>query len=134
MAICEDPGRRSLEWYWKADDTMPCLDIYEALPFVERTAFLAAAIHWCHLRSGERPLESRVAFERSRPVIVAIKAGKHRFAPFKEAQGPTWIVCGHYLKEGRNRDKTGDRIIDQAVRFRANYIEAVIKGIYYERD
>ena len=67
------------------------------------------------------------------PLIVAIKAGKHRFTTFREESGPTWIVFGHYTKESAKRDKVGDRVIMRTVDARKRYFERVEKGTYYER-
>ena len=83
--------------------------------------------------TGLRPPTSRVNIENTNPVIVAIKAGKHRFTAFREESGPTWIVFGHYAKEGEKRDKTGDRVIETTKRARDRYFERVEDGTYYER-
>jgi len=88
---------------------MPALDAYEKLRRDAQDDFIASLVHWGTIRPGQRPAQSRINEEHSNPLIIAVKAGKHRFTAFKEESGPTWIVCEHYLKEGQRRDKTGDR-------------------------
>lgn len=48
--------------------------------------------------------------------LVAIKAGKHRFTAFRE-----------------ERDKTGDRVVENTKKARDRYFERVEDGTYYER-
>jgi hypothetical protein len=83
--------------------------------------------------AGQRPVKSRVNREHSDPLIVTVKAGKQRFTAFREDSGPTWIVFGHYLKEGEKRDKTGDRVVTATVRARERYAKRVEDGTYYDR-
>ncbi len=123
----------SFEWYWSANATMPGLDAYEALPVRDQDDFQASVIHWGAIPPGGRPVQRRINEEYEDPLIVAIKAGKHRFTAFREESGPTWIVFGHYLKEGQKRDKTGDRVVRKTVSARAEYFERVNEGTYYER-
>lgn len=124
---------RSFEWFWAQDDTMPGLDVYENLRARDRDDFLASVIHWGSLAPGVRLLESRVNVEHHNPLIVAIKAGKHRFTAFREESGPAWIVTGHYLKKGQKRDKAGDRVVERTLGVRAEYFTRVKGGTYYER-
>ena len=112
---------------------MPGLDAYEELRMRDRDDFLASVIHWSTLAPGVRPLESRVNVEHHDPLIVAIKAGKHRFTAFREESGPTWIVYGHYIKKGQKRDKAGDRVVERTLQARTEYFARVKEGKYYER-
>ncbi|TAM74278.1 hypothetical protein EPN44_11605 [bacterium] len=126
--------RRSFEWYWAANGTMPGLDAYEALSERDQDDFLASVIHWGRIPVGSRPLQTRINEEHDNPPVVAIKAGKHRFSAFREESGSTWIVFGHYVKEGQKRDKAGDRVVRRTISARAEYFERVSKGKYYERN
>ena len=72
--------------------------------------------------------------EHEDPLIVAIKAGKHRFTAFREVSGSTWVLDKYYLKEGEQRDKTGDRAVKQTIKSREIYICMVEEGRYYERS
>jgi hypothetical protein len=112
---------------------MPGLNAFESLTVRDRDDFLASVEHWGQVKPGDRPAQSRINEERKNPLIVAIKAGKHRFTAFREESGPTWIVFAHYLKEGEKRDKTGDRAVERTVKARDSYFERVKKGTYYER-
>ena len=91
---------RSFEWYWAAKGTMPGLDVYEGLSVRDQDDFLASVTHWGSVPAGGKPLQTRINEEHENPPVVAIKAGKHRFTAFREESGPTWIVFGHYIKEG----------------------------------
>ena len=124
---------RSFEWYWDDNDAMPGLDRYESLPQRAQDDFQASVIHWGDIPPGQRPIRSRVNDERRDPLVVAIKAGKHRFTSFREESGPTWIVFGYYAKEAEQRDKTGDRVVSRTVDARKSYFKRVKDGTYYER-
>ncbi len=124
---------RSFEWYWSPDGTMAGLDAYEQMSVREQDDFIASIEHWGNVPEGGRAARSRVNQEHEDPLIVAIKAGKQRFTAFREESGPTWIVCDNYLKEGRKRDKTGDRAVARTIEKRTSYFDAVKKGKYYER-
>ncbi len=124
---------RSFEWFWERDDSMPALDAYESLTARDQDDFLASVEHWGAIPPGQRPAMSRVNREHTTPLIVAIKAGKQRFTAFREDSGPTWIVFGHYLKEGEKRDKTGDRVVSATVRAHERYEKRVDDGTYYDR-
>ena len=113
---------------------MPGLDAYEVLPTLSRDDFLASIRHWGDVERGKRPAQSRVNQENEDPLIVAVKAGKHRFTAFREDSGPTWIICRHYLKQSGQRDKPGDRAVKQTIKNRVVYIKLVKDGIYYERS
>ncbi len=125
---------RSFEWYWAPNGTMPGLDAYDDLPAREQDDFLASVIHWGGVPPGIRPLQTRINDEHDDPLIVAIKAGKHRFTAFREEHGSTWIVSHHYLKEGQRRDKIGDRAIKRAIAARTDYCRKTSEGTYYERN
>jgi hypothetical protein len=125
---------RSFEWYRTPVDTMPGLDAYEDLSVRDQDDFQASVIHWGELAPGHRPLQTRINDEHDNPLIVAIKAGKHRFTAFREESGPTWIVVGHYLKEGQKREKVGDRVVQRTVAARSDYFQRVSEGTYYERS
>ncbi len=125
---------RNFEWYWASNGSMPGRDAFEALPSRDQDDFLASIIHWASVPRGGRPLQTRINNENDDPLIIAIKAGKHRFAAFREEDGSTWIVSHHYLKKGQQRDKTGDRAIVKAIKARADYWRRVSEGTYYERD
>jgi len=129
-----DGPYRSFEWFWDEDDSMPALEIYESLAPRDRDDFLASVEHWGNVVPGGRPAQSRVNEEHKNPVITVIKAGKHRFTAFREESGPTWIVVGHYLKEGMKRDKTGDRVVLMTLNARKRYFQRVKGGTYYERS
>lgn len=133
LAIHDGPYR-SFEWFWSHDDTMPALDIYQLLAPREQDDFLASVIHWGNIAPGQRALQSRINEESVSPLIVAIKAGKHRFTAFREERGAAWIVVGHYLKEGEKRDKTGHRAISRTLEARKFYLKRVKSGTYYERS
>jgi hypothetical protein len=79
-------------------------------------------------------LQTRVNDEHDDPLIVVIKSGKHRFTAFREESGPTWILFGHYLKQGQKRDKVGDRVVQRTVAARSDYFHRVSEGNYYERS
>jgi hypothetical protein len=128
-----DGEHRSFEWFWAGDEAMPGLDAFESLSRRDQDDLLASVVHWGGVEAGKRPAQSRVNQENENPLIIAIKAGKHRFTAFREESGPTWVLCDHYLKEGEKRDKTGDRAVKRTVEKRAAYFEAVRKGEYYER-
>lgn len=123
---------KAFEWYWDAHDSMPGLDAYELLDPVARAGVLATFEHWGCLVPGERPLESRVNKEHADPLILAAKAGDHRFPAF-HAGRDVWIVTGYYRKGGRKLDKVGKREIRRAIAARADYELKVEQGIYYER-
>jgi hypothetical protein len=129
-----DGLHRSFEWFWAADNTMPALDAYEALSRISQDDFLSSIRHWGNVEPGKRAAQSRVNQENADPLIVAVKAGKHRFTAFREHSGPTWIVCHHYLKEGERRDKSGDRAVKQTMKTRHEYMKRVNAGTYYERS
>jgi hypothetical protein len=129
-----DGRYRSFEWYWSSDDSMPGLDAYEILPQASQDEFLASIRHWGNVERGKRPAESRVNQEHAEPLIVAVKAGKHRFTSFREAAGPTWVVCHHYVKQSERRDKSGDRAVKQTIKSRNVYRALVNEGAYYERS
>jgi hypothetical protein len=95
---------------------------------------LASVQHWGEVETGKRAAQSRINQENDDPLIVAIKAGKHRFTAFREESGSSWIVYAHYVKEGEKRDKTGDRAIKRTIKIRTIYFEHVKSGKYYERD
>lgn len=124
---------RSFEWFWELDGSMPGLDAYENLRARDQDDFLASVEHWGDVVPGARPAQSRVNGEHKDSLIVAVKAGKHRFTAFREQSGPTWIVYAHYLKEGQKRDKTGDRAVEATLRAQKRYFEQVTEGTYYER-
>jgi hypothetical protein len=124
---------RSFEWFWDADDSMPGLDAYESLPPRDQNDFLACAQHWGDIPPGVKPLRSRINEEHKKPLIVALKAGKHRFTAFRDERGSTWIVCVHYVKRLQQRDKAGDRAVFRTVHAREDYFERVNDGTYYER-
>lgn len=90
--------------------------------------FLASVTHWASIAVGTKALQTRVNTEHDNPIIVAIKAGKHRFTAFREEHGSMWIVAHAYLKEGQKRDKTGDRAIEKAIAARADYFKRVAEG------
>jgi len=113
---------------------MPGLDAYDSLPASSQDDFLASVRHWGNVEPGSRPAQSRVNQEHADPLVVAIKAGKHRFTAFREESGPTWIVCKHYLKESQQRDKAGDRVVKQTIKSREFYLSTVKDGTYYERN
>jgi hypothetical protein len=124
---------RSFEWFWEDDGTMPGLDAYESLSPRDQDDLLASVMHWGNTPPGQQPLKSRVNVEHTDPLVLAIKAGKHRFTAFREDSGPTWIVHSHYLKEGNDRDKSGDRAIERTKRALTRYFALVRAGKYYER-
>ena len=128
-----DGSYRSFEWYWAPDNSMPALDVFEALSKPVQDDFLASVEHWGGIEIGKRPAQSRVNQENEDPLIVAVKAGKHRFTSFREESGPTWIVCDYYVKEGEKRDKAGDRAVKRTIDIRKTYFESVRAGKYYER-
>ncbi len=132
LTILDGPYR-GLEWFWDEDGSMPALDVFEGLPLRDQDDFVASIEHWGNTPAGLRPVETRINTEDTSPVIVAVKAGKHRFTAFREEIGPTWIVYAHYLKEGRTRDKTGDRAVEATKRARDRYFKRVKDGTYYER-
>jgi len=113
---------------------MPGLDAYEALQKVSQDDFLASVCHWGNIAPGSRAAKSRVNQEHENPLVVAIKAGKHRFTAFREESGATWIVCHHYLKEGEQRDKSGDRIVKRTIKDRDAYLDLLKADEYYERN
>src|SRR5579875_2788217 len=117
-----DGPHRNFEWCWALNGTMPALDAYEKLPPESQNDFIASVRHWGTIPPGQRPARSRVNEEHSNPVVVALKAGKHRFTAFREDSGPTWIVCRHYLKEGQQRDKIGDRAVARTLICRDDYV------------
>jgi hypothetical protein len=123
-----------LEWYWKADRTMPGLDDYQALSPRDQEAFLVAVGHWTKRKPGERPLRSVVNTERERPLILAIKAGDRRFPAFAGIPGSSWIVTASYRKKGQKRDQAGDRAIERAVKARQDYLARVEARCYYETE
>lgn len=125
---------RSFEWFWAADDTMPALDAYEALQKTNQDDFLSSVRHWGNVEPGKRPAQSRVNQEHADPLIVAVKAAKHRFTAFREESGPTWIVSHHYVKKAERRDNAGDRSVKQSIKSRDDYIKRVKDGTYYERS
>ncbi|MBV8370267.1 MAG: hypothetical protein JO036_15280 [Candidatus Eremiobacteraeota bacterium] len=129
-----DGPYRSFEWFWDANGSMPGLDAYDSLPASSQDDFLASVRHWGNVEPGSRPAQSRVNQEHADPLVVAIKAGKHRFTAFREESGPTWIVCKHYLKESQQRDKAGDRVVKQTIKSREFYLSTVKDGTYYERN
>ena len=128
-----DGPYRGFEWFWAEDRSMPALDVYELLPIRDSDDFLASLENWGNTPAGLRPPKSRVNSENTNPVIVAIKAGKHRFTAFREKSGPTWIVYAHYTKKGQKRDKIGDRAVENTKKARDQYVERVKDGTYYER-
>jgi hypothetical protein len=124
---------RAFEWYWAENGIMPGLDAFEKLSLSEQEDFIASLTHWGMIAPGNRPLQTRVNDENDAPKIVGVKARKHRFTAFREDSGTTWIAAFHYLKEGKKRDKTGDRAVAAAVKARRDYIDRVREGTYYER-
>ena len=124
---------RSFEWFWEDDDSMPALDFFESLPAIQQDDFLASVKHWGNVPKGESPLSSRVNSEHNNPLIMAIKAGNHRFTAFREESGPTWIVYATYLKQSQRRDKQGDRAIKRTIDARTWYFSKVKAAQYYER-
>jgi hypothetical protein len=73
---------RSFGWYSDCNDEMPGLDAYAQLTKDKRSQVLASFIHWGDVAEGDRPLRSRVNVENGRPLILAVKAGQHRFLAF----------------------------------------------------
>jgi hypothetical protein len=128
-----DGSYRGFEWFWADDQTMPGLDVFERIAIRDQDDFIASVVNWSNTPAGLKPPVSRVNIENKNPVIIAIKAGKHRFTAFREESGPTWIVYGHYAKEGQKRDKTGDRVIENTKKARDRYFERVKVGTYYDR-
>ena len=97
-----DGPYRSFEWFWSHDNTMPALDTYESLAPREQNDFLASIIHWGNTPPGQRALRSRINEESANPLIVAIKAGKHRFTAFREERGSAWIVSVIISRKARS--------------------------------
>jgi hypothetical protein len=128
-----DGAHRSFEWFWADDGTMPGLDAYEALSKTDQDDFLASIRHWGNIEPGKRAAQSRVNQEHDDPLIVAVKAGKHRFTAFREEAGPAWIICLHYVKRSERRDKPGDRTVRQTIKSHEQYARLVKNGTYYER-
>jgi hypothetical protein len=124
---------RSFEWFWADDGSMPGFDAFESLRPREQNDFEGSLDHWGNVEPGQRPAQSRVNAEHEKPLVLAMKAGKHRFTAFREPRGHTWIVFGHYLKEGEKRDKTGDRVVARTLLARHNYFKRVNNGTYYDR-
>jgi hypothetical protein len=123
---------RSFEWYWDASDEMPGLDVYEKLDDESKAALLAALRHWGELSPGERPLKSRVEEEHADPLILAAKAGPHRFPAF-HAANEVWIIAGYYKKKGQKLGKRGKGPINRAIRARTDSLNRIDEGTYYER-
>jgi hypothetical protein len=123
-----------VEWYWRADGTMPGRDEYEALTQQEREDLLAAVGHWVKRKPGEHAHKSVVNREHEKPLILAIKVGKRRFPTFEGIPGSSWIVLESYEKEGNKRDKVGDRAIERAVKARDDYYQRVKRDTYYPSE
>ena len=128
-----DGRYRAFEWFWDEDGSMPARDVFDRLQVRDQDDFIASVEHWGITPDGLKPLRSRINSENTNPLIVAIKAGKHRFTAFREESGPTWIVYAHYVKEGQQRDKTGDRAVEATRKARDRYFMRVRNGTYYER-
>lgn len=125
-------SHRSFEWYWDANGQMSGLDAYESLNPTARAGVLAAFEHWGTTPHGERPLQSRVNEEHAKPLILAAKAGDHRFLAF-HAGDDVWVVTGYYKKQGSKLDKIGKREVQRAIAALADYELRVMQGKYYER-
>jgi hypothetical protein len=121
-----------LEWYWKADGSMPGRDEYDDLTEDEVSEFLASVAHWLERKPGERPLKSVVNEENKNPLILAVKVGKRRFPAFEGIPGSSWVLLESYPKEGQKRDKVGDRAIERAVKAKQDYYRRVKAGSYYQ--
>jgi hypothetical protein len=133
LVIEQGPFLR-LEWYWRADGTMPGHDEYDDLSTREREEFIVAVTHWLNRKPGERPLQSVINKEWEKPLIVAIKAGSRRFPTFEGIPGSSWVVMASYRKKGQKRDQAGDRAIQRALTARQDYIARVKAKAYYKRD
>jgi hypothetical protein len=93
---------------------------------------LASFKHWGSVAPGDRPLQSRVNHENARPLILAAKAGQHRFLAFC-AENDRWVVAAYYRKKTEQRGKAGDREVERTKRALASYEARVEEGVYYER-
>ena len=125
---------RKFEWFWAVDRTMPGLDAFEALSEAAQDLFWSCLTHWGNIAHGARPSRSRVNTEHEEPLIVAVKAGQHRFTAFRENSGPDWILCHHYFKQSERRDRAGDRAVRRTLTSRQAYLSMRRDGTYYERN
>jgi hypothetical protein len=123
---------RSFEWFWAASGEMPGLDDFEGLAKQDQDAVIATFEYWSSVPAGVRVIETRVNEEHGDPLILAGKAGKHRFTVF-HATKDVWVVHRHYEKRGRKLDKAGRGIVKTTIAARADYFERVKRGDYYGR-
>jgi hypothetical protein len=124
---------RSFEWFWAASGEMPGLDDFESLDKRDQDAVIATFEYWSSIPVGKRAIETRINEEHHDPLILAGKAGKHRFTVF-HAVGDIWVVHRRYEKRGRKLDKAGRIIVKTTIAARADYYERVGRGEYYGRD
>ena len=123
---------RGFEWFWNRQDEMPGLDAYEALDADGKAAVIATLEHWGDLDVGKHVSTTRINEEHSNPKILALKAGKHRFAMFHAGQN-VWIACEYYKKQKTKLDKLGKAAIGRTIAAMKEYKERVAHGEYYER-
>ncbi|MHB8195856.1 MAG: hypothetical protein ACYDFS_05170 [Vulcanimicrobiaceae bacterium] len=123
---------RSFEWLWDARGEMPALDAFEALDEDGKAAVIAVFEHWGELEIGKHASTTRINEEHADPKILALKAGKHRFAMFHAGEN-IWIVCHYYKKQKSKLDKLGKMAISRTIAAKRDYEERVGLGGYYER-
>jgi hypothetical protein len=123
---------RRFEWFWDVRGEMLGLDAFDELDDAGRAAIIAALEVWGDLELGKHVSTKRVNEEHSKPKILAIKIGNHRFATFHAGEN-TWIVCHHYKKQKNKLDKLGKAAIRRTIAAQNEYVERVRLGEYYER-
>ena len=111
---------------------MPGLDAFEALGYKDKAMVIATLEHWSELNLGKHVSETRINEQHGKPIILAAKAGKHRFSMF-HAGNNLWIVCRYYEKQKQKLDRKGKTAIKLTIEDRKDYIERVSAGEYYGR-
>lgn len=124
---------RVFEWYWRADGLMPALDAFEGLSPEDRAGIMASFEHWGSLKPGEFPSPTRVNLEHDDPLVLAIKAKKHRFIGFHAEGTRYWVIAAYYVKQTEKLDKRGRAVIRRTLLAREDFNSRVKDGTYYER-
>lgn len=111
---------------------MPALDDCAVLDRETLARFAATVERLGETRPGDRVSTTLLNVEHKKPLILAIKATKSRFACF-HAPGSKLIISGHYVKDRGKLDKRGTRAISDAVSAHDDYFRRMNCNSYYRR-
>ena len=121
----------TVEWYYTEDGALPAWQYHQGLGEMDQERLERVVKHMADNPPGTPLASTRYRVEDAAHKIYAFKPGDERFFNFM-TDGRKIIITNAYRKHSQEMTKADLRHLETAIKRRADYLERVREGVYYE--